>query len=116
MKKLEQKRERYMRDELAIRLGGIAANLARVRSASRSPMNRDLVFSLFEESKFFIEWTAAEASLETAEELVQLQIQIAVWQRSLGSIWDDEKARDEIGSKSMTWSNRLIERSGLLER
>lgn len=116
MKNFEQKRERYMRDELAIRLGGLAANLARVRSASRSPMNRDVVFSLFEESKFFIEWTAAEATLETASELVDLQLQIAVWQRSLRSAWDDEKARDEIGSTSMSWSNRLIERSGLLEK
>jgi len=116
MKNFEQKRERYMRDELAIRLGGLAANLARVRSASRNPMNRDVVFSLFEESKFFIEWTAAEATLGTTEELVDLQIQLAVWQRSLRSVWDDEKARDEIGSTSMTWSNRLIERSGLLEK
>ena len=105
-----------MRDELAIRLGGLAANLARVRSVSRNSMNRDVVFSLFEESKFFIEWTAAEANLETAEELVDLQLQLAVWQRSLQSVWDDDCARDEIGSASMHWSNRLIERSGLLER
>ena len=105
-----------MRDELPTRLGGLAANLARVRSVSRNPLNEEVVFSLFEESKFFIEWTAAETALETTEELIELQLQIAIWQRSWRSIWKDEDKRNEIASLSASWSNRIIERSGLLKK
>jgi hypothetical protein len=116
MKNLAERKERFMRDELPIRLGGLAANLARVLSASRNSLNKDVVFSLFEESKFFIEWTAGETSLETAVELIEVQLQLAVWQLGLQSIWDDEDRRNEMAALSASWSNRIIERSGLLEK
>ncbi|WP_255512379.1 MULTISPECIES: hypothetical protein [unclassified Limnothrix] len=32
-----RRRDRYMRDSLAVRLGGIAANLARVKSFGKNP-------------------------------------------------------------------------------
>ena len=113
---MARRRERYMRDEVPTRLGGLAANLARARSASQNSLNEKVVFSLFEESKFFIEWTAAETSLETAEELVELQIQLAIRQRSLHSIWNSEDRRNEIASFSASWSDRILKRSGLLNQ
>ncbi len=48
-------RDRYLRDEFPVRLGGLAANLARIKSFSDHPDHRDAVESLLEESKFFIE-------------------------------------------------------------
>jgi hypothetical protein len=65
-------RERYLRDKLPIRLGGLAANLARIKSFSNHVANRDLVESILEESKFFIEWTANEVEVTIAAELVEL--------------------------------------------
>lgn len=52
-------RECYLRDELPTRLGGLAANLARIKSFSSHPADRELVESLLEESKFFIEWSCS---------------------------------------------------------
>lgn len=60
--------KRYLRDELPIRLGGIAANLSRVKSFATHDANREAAASLLEESKFFIEWTAGEADINTAAE------------------------------------------------
>ena len=68
-------RERYLRDQLSVRLGGLAANLARIRSFSDHPDHRDVVESLLEESKFFIEWTVPDAELDVQTVFVELQLQ-----------------------------------------
>jgi len=75
-------RERYLRDSLPIRLGGLAANLIRIKSFSDHPDHRDVIESLLDESKFFIEWTAPETGIDLQVELVALQLQLACWQRS----------------------------------
>ncbi len=107
-------RERYLRDALSIRLGGLAANLARVKSFSNHPDHRDAVERLLDESKFFIEWTAPEARLEVQAELVELQIQLAKWQYAWSSIWTDPAQRMAIAEQAGAWSERVLKLSGLL--
>lgn len=107
--------ERYMRDELPIRLGGLAANLRRVQSFAKNDANRDVVENMLDESKHFIEWTAAEADIDQAAELVELQIQLAHWQYKWHDIWSDPVRRREVAEQSGRWSDRLLELSGLLE-
>ena len=114
MRNLVERKERYMRDPLPIRLGGLAANLARVRSFSRNEANHEAVFDLLEESKYFIEWTATAAEMETTLDLIELQLQIAVWQKHWQRNWDDENIRDKVAEASANWSRNLLERSGLL--
>ena len=109
-------RERYLSDDLPIRLGGLAANLSRIKSFVNHDANRDAVDSLIEESKFFIEWTATATDLEVAAELVELQIQLARWQRKWSTIWDDPALRREVAEQSNTWSKRLLTLSGLLPK
>ena len=99
-----------MQDELPTRLGGLAANLARrIKSFSGNVANIDLVKSLIEESKFFIEWTASNAEIETAAKLVEIQIQLATWQWSWESIWVDENKRAFVAEQSQSWSNSVSE-------
>ena len=107
-------RERYLRDALPVRLGGLAANLARIKSFSDHPDHRDVVESLLDESKFFIEWTALDAGLELQAELVELQLQLARWQRAWTHIWADPAQRATVAEEAGTWSERLLELSGLL--
>jgi hypothetical protein len=116
MNNLAERKERYLRDSVPVRLGGLAANLARVKSFSKNAANREAVFDLFEESKHFIEWTAIEAEIETAGKLVELQIQIAVWQRQWQKIWNDEESRNFVALSSADWSETVLERSGLLNK
>lgn len=107
-------RQRYMRDDLSVRLGGLAANLLRIKSACNHDANCDLVVGLLNESKHFIEWTAAEAEIDKAVELVELQIQLASWQYTWPAIWSDPVRRREVAEQSGRWSDRVLELSGLL--
>ena len=80
-------KERYLRDPLPIRLGGLAADLARVQSFSDNSNLRDAVEGLLDESRFFIEWMAPDAELEKQVVLVELQRQLTRWQHSWPHIW-----------------------------
>lgn len=104
-----------MKDPLPIRLGNLAANLSRIKSFSANDASRETVASLIDESKMFIEWTAAQAGMETAEKLVELQVQLARWQLQWHSIWNDKSKRDQLAEKSSTWSKQVLELSGLLK-
>ena len=104
-----------MRDDLPVRLGGLAANLSRIKSFSVNDASGDVVESLIDESKMFIEWTAAQAEIHTAEKLVELQIQLALWQLQWGRIWNDSIKRKQVAEQSSLWSTQLLEMSGLLK-
>ena len=114
MATLQEIKQRYMKDPLPTRLGGLAANLARVNSFSRNDANQDAVFSLMNESKYFIEWTAAEAEVDIAAQLVDLQIQLAFWQHRWAQIWMNTEKRQAVAHQSREWSDRVLELSGLL--
>jgi hypothetical protein len=107
-------RERYLHDPLPIRLGGLAANLARVESFSNHPDHRDVVERLLNESKYFIEWTALEASIDLQAELVDLQRHLAEWQYNWHDVWADPVRRTVVAEQAGAWSKRILEKSGLL--
>jgi len=106
-------RERYMRDELPIRLGGLAANLIRIKSFSANENSRETVASLIDESKMFIEWTAAQAEINTAAMMVDIQVQLALWQIRWERIWANPVQRRQIAEQSGIWSKQILELSGL---
>lgn len=114
MKDWTQIQERYLQDDLPVRLGGLAANLSRIKSFSSNDDNQDAVESLIEESKFFIEWTAGEAKIEAAEQLVDLQIQLAIWQYSWDKVWQNLDQRQQMVNQSSEWTQKVLELSGLL--
>jgi hypothetical protein len=116
MKDWSQIRERYLRDDLPVRLGGLAANLSRIKSFSANDASSAVVESLIDESKMFIEWTAAQADVNTAEKLVDLQVQLALWQLRWESIWPNSSKREQVANQSALWSKQVLELSGLLDK
>lgn len=107
-------RERYLKDELSVRLGGLATNLGRVRSFGAQSSSGEVVRSLLDESAHFIEWTAPEASIHVAAELVELQIELARWRRAWADVWSNTERREDLARRAGFWSQRLLELSGLL--
>ena len=107
-------KERYLRDDLPIRLGNLASNLVRIKSRCQNVANGEIIESLLQESKLFIEWTAQDAEIEIAAELVELQIQLACWQYSWARIWEDAEQRMRVGEEGKTWSEKVLNMSGLL--
>jgi len=107
-------KSRYLRDELPIRLGNLASNLARIKSRCQNSANGELVENLLQESKIFIEWTANDAEVEIAAELVELQVQLACWQYRWTRIWEDAEQRMRVAEETKIWSEKVLNMSGLL--
>jgi hypothetical protein len=110
----ESLRKRYLKDELPVRLGGLAANLARVCSFADRPAHGDVVRNVVEESKFFVEWSAPDAALDQQVDLVDLQLQLARWNRHWDAIWQDSEGRRALADQARVWSERVLKMSGLL--
>ena len=102
-------RERYLQDPLPIRLGGLAADLARIVSCVGNPKNREAVANLLEESKYFCEWAAPDAPLEVQAALAEVQLQLAIWHRR----WLNGEADPRMQATAQQWSDRFLDLSGL---
>lgn len=111
------RRVSYLRLTLPIRLGSLAADLARV--ASFAEIRDDAaVESLMEESTAFIEWCApglVNEQIDEAARLVDIQRGLATWQR----LWQNtqhESERDKLIRQAQAWSDEVLAMSGLLEQ
>ncbi len=93
MKDLEKLHERFLRDPLPRRLGGLAATRGRISSSARRSSDPEIVSNLLDEAKHLIEWTAADAEPETAAELVHIQTMITLWRRTWNEASQNPKQR-----------------------
>lgn len=107
-------KSRYLQDNISIRLGGIASNLARAKSLLNAGTNEQVAMQLIRESQFLIEWTAPDASEDVATELVDLQRQLGYWHYHWSSVWSDSKQRQSVAHQAQAWSSRILSHSGLL--
>ena len=114
MKDKEKLRERFLRDPLPRRLGGIAATLGRISSSARKSSDPNTVSNLLDEAKHLIEWTAAETEPETAAELVQMQTLISLWQRAWTEASQNRQQRTLLSVQAKDWSDKAIDYSGLV--
>ena len=112
---LNEIRERYLQDSLPKRLGALAADLARVVSFAKNPNNKDGVGTLFEESKWFIEWTALDTQPEHIEALIQLQLTLAIWHLKWDSSYTDLEKVTKIREQASLWSDRVLAMSGIMD-
>ena len=107
IKNLEERRERFMRDSEPIRMGGLAANLARIKSFSENDDNATAVFHLLEESKYYIEWAWHEMDVNSAVLLVDLQRIISGWQLRFDTVWAD-KTKKKITTSRETEAMKMF--------
>ncbi len=107
-------RARYLRDPLPVRLGGLAADMARIASFSRNPANLPAVASSMREAAHFIEWCAPDCDLETQIVLLELQRGLAGWRAHLTARFPEAAWRQQIASSAQGWSERVLGMSGLL--
>ncbi len=110
----EKLRQRFLRDPLPRRLGGLSATLARISSSAREREASTVVAGLLDEAKHMIEWTAADAEPEIAAELVQMQILISLWQHAWETANNDQGQRTLLSAQAKDWSDKVLGVSGLL--
>lgn len=114
MRNWDTYRARFLQDPISVRMGGIAANLSRIQSASNNDAHSELVRDMIQDSEYLIEWTAPDAKIETAGELVEMQIQLVLWHRRWQQIWNERERRRAVAEQVSIWSDRLLDLSGLL--
>ena len=119
MRNLDGIKERYMQDSLPIRLGGLAADLARIHSFLDHPKNTDVIGSLLNESCWFVEWSAGDLCPERAEEaeqLVDIHRGLVRWYRNWGEAQHDPAQRAQLAEQAQAWSDQVLKMSGLLDQ
>ena len=110
----EKLRERYLRDPLPQRLGGLAATLGRVSSSARKAIDSLSVVNHLQEARYFIEWTAAETEPEIAAELVSMQRLITLWLEVWEKTSEIKEQRTLLSVQAKYWSDRVLDFSGLV--
>lgn len=113
MKDFASVKDRYLRDPIPVRLGGLAADLARIGSASANPANGPAVQVLLEEARRFIEWTAAALDVEAAADLMDLQLALTLWLSAWGDAQAHTVQRALLAHEAAYWSDRVLALSGL---
>ena len=112
--KREKLRERFLRDPLPRRLGGLAATFGRISSSARNSTDPNHVANLLDEAKHFIEWTAAETEPETGAELVRMQTLITIWQKAWTEASQNPQQRFLLSVQAKDWSDKAVGFSGLV--
>lgn len=110
----EKLRERFLRDPLPRRLGGLSATLGRISSSARNSTDSAVVKNLLEEAKYLIEWTAADTVPETAAELVSMQTVITLWIKAWDATSHEKIQHTLLSVQAKQWSDRALDLSGLL--
>ncbi|MDY6875953.1 MAG: hypothetical protein SWK90_07115 [Chloroflexota bacterium] len=86
----------------------------RIASVADHPGNRQVVDSLLEESKFFIEWAVPDATMDKQGALVELQIRLARWHYGWHRDSVDRAKRAHLAQEARAWAEQVLEISGLL--
>jgi hypothetical protein len=107
-------RERYLRDPLPQRLGGLAATFGRISSAARNSLDPLIVQNHMHEARLFIEWTAAETEPEVSAELVAMQRLLTLWLRAWNKTSQIRDQRTLLSVQAKYWSDRALDFSGLV--
>ncbi len=111
-------RERYLQQELPLRLESIAADLARI--VSFAGFNDDkAVAGLMEENRAFIEWGAPDLlpnRVEDAARPVDIHRGLTHWYWSWNQVQTDAAQRQKLREQAQGWSDKVLKMSGSLER
>ena len=91
------------------------ADLARVASSARHPTGSENVVEMLEESQYYIEWTAADAEIEIAAELIDIQRMIVVWRQAWPESYQSKHLRVLLSVQAKKWSDRVLDYSGLVD-
>jgi hypothetical protein len=101
-------RERYLRDEIPLRMGNMASSLLRLSEWVQNRHKDEAIIDLMREIAWLMEWSGDLASAEIAD----MQREICRWRH----VWPVEQARHILALRAFQMSNRILECSGLLEQ
>ncbi len=107
MRDLKRMRERFLRDEIAVRMGNMASSLLRLSQWVKNRHRDEAIIDLMREIAWFMEWSGDL----TLAELADMQREICRWR----CVWPVEQVRSMLSFRALQMSNRILKLSGLLE-
>lgn len=107
MRDLTRLKERFLRDDPAVRMGNLASDLHRLSIWVRTGRADEAILDLMREVAWMMEWMGDQATAELAD----LQREICRWRR----VWPVESVRSILALRARQMSARALEISGLVE-
>lgn len=107
----------YLKQNISVRLGGLAADLARIASFIQVPA-LPATKTMLEESRAFIEWSAPDLlpnRVDDAVRLVDIQRGLTHWYWNWHEAQNDPAARQKLAEQARAWSDEVLAMSGLLD-
>ncbi len=97
-------------ERLSVRLERLAQNFLRMAQLSQDETNADLVLSIVQESKSFLELTAIDLDVDNAFELAQMQRQLSRWHLH----WEEPETLGAIALLTERWVQLVRGLAGVL--
>jgi hypothetical protein len=108
-----ERKTRYLRDPVPIRLGNLASTLARISAYAARPDGRATVQNMLAEAVHFIEWTGPDVEDDHQSELARMQVELARW-RLRWPIIEAAAQGEALSARARALSDKVLEWSGLL--
>jgi hypothetical protein len=77
-------------------------------------VDAEIVLAIVRECKAFLELTAIDLDVDSADELAQIQRQLSRWHLNWQDTWNRESDRQKISNLSVVWANRIQEMAVIL--
>lgn len=114
----QTRRERYSKQSVPTRLGGLAADIARIASIAEIP-SVAAIANLLDESRAFIEWSAPDLlpdRVDDAARLVDIQRGLTRWYHMWNDAQHDPAQRAQLAEQARAWADEILQMSGLLDQ
>jgi hypothetical protein len=108
MRDLKRMRERFLRDEIVVRMGNMASSLLRLSQWVQNRHRDEAIIDLMREIAWLMEWSGDL----TLAELADMQREICRWRR----VWPVDQTRSILSFRARQMSNRVLELSGLADK
>jgi hypothetical protein len=101
----------FLRQPYPQQLGELASSLARLKSWSQKNATREIVPVLLEENLLYVKLIQQQG---TGAQLSQIQDLLIAWQQNWSSICSSSTEVAGLAELAATWSERVLDMSGLL--
>ncbi|WP_315788317.1 hypothetical protein [Fischerella sp. JS2] len=106
----------FIQDDVPTRLHHLAAHLSQIEFLWTQASSPDLIMTLVNESRYFIEWTVPDMvkadDIDRAAELVDLIRLLTRWLFHWDNFWSDAEQRQSAARQTQDWLRRVLEISG----
>ena len=107
-------RERFLQDALPVRLGELSSSLSEAKHIADSGVHEKAAIHFIDVVAHYSDWGFPDADSTLQYELNELQQFIAQVKQNWQSVWENPAERSAIGASFADWSQKMLDRSGLL--